>query len=61
MNEKKALITGSCGLIGAQAVKFLIAKDFQVLGIDNDMRAYFFGAQASTLGVRRELESLFKL
>lgn len=60
MNEKKALITGSCGLIGAQAVKFLVDKDFQVVGIDNDMRAYFFGAQASTLGVRSELESLFK-
>lgn len=60
MSSKIALITGSCGLIGAQAVKFLIERDFEAVGIDNDMRAYFFGAQASTLGIKSELEGLFK-
>ena len=43
-----AIVTGSAGLIGSQAVKFLQNKDFRVIGIDNDMRSYFFGDSAST-------------
>lgn len=43
-----ALITGACGLIGSEAVKYFGNKDFQVVGIDNDMRKYFFGEEAST-------------
>lgn len=43
-----ALITGSGGLIGSQAVKFLSEKGFKIVGIDNDMRSYFFGDEAST-------------
>lgn len=42
------LITGSAGLIGSQAVEFFSAKGFEVVGIDNDMRAYFFGPDGST-------------
>jgi CDP-paratose 2-epimerase len=42
------IITGSSGLIGSEAVKFFHDKGFQVVGIDNDMRSYFFGADAST-------------
>lgn len=45
---KKALITGSAGLIGSESVKFFAKKGFKVYGIDNDMRAYFFGKEAST-------------
>jgi len=45
---KTALVTGSGGLIGSEAVKFLICKGFLVHGIDNDMRSYFFGKEAST-------------
>lgn len=45
---KKVLITGCCGLIGAESVKFFIEKGFEVVGIDNDMRKYFFGDEAST-------------
>lgn len=44
----KALITGSGGLIGSQATKYFIEHDFEVVGIDNNMRAYFFGEEAST-------------
>jgi CDP-paratose 2-epimerase len=44
----KVLITGSSGLIGSQAVKFFIEKGYDVIGIDNDMRSYFFGESAST-------------
>lgn len=43
-----ALITGSAGLIGSEAVEFFAEKAFTVLGLDNDMRKYFFGAEAST-------------
>jgi len=45
---KKLLITGSAGLIGSESVKFFAQKGFEIYGIDNDMRAYFFGKEAST-------------
>jgi CDP-paratose 2-epimerase len=45
---KLAIVTGSNGLIGSQTVKFLIGKGYKVYGIDNDMRSYFFGDEAST-------------
>ncbi len=43
-----AVVTGSSGLVGSETVSFLLAKGLQVVGIDNDMRAYFFGTGAST-------------
>lgn len=43
-----ALITGSTGLIGSEAAAFFNEKGFDVIGIDNDMRSYFFGPNAST-------------
>jgi CDP-paratose 2-epimerase len=48
MKRKAAIVTGSSGLIGSQTVKFLINKGYYVVGIDNDMRSYFFGKEAST-------------
>ena len=42
---KIALITGSCGLVGAEAAEFFIRKKFKVLGIDNNFRKYFFGTE----------------
>jgi CDP-paratose 2-epimerase len=45
---KISIVTGSNGLIGSQTVKFLIGKGYKVYGIDNDMRSYFFGDEAST-------------
>ncbi|HIF34151.1 MAG TPA: NAD-dependent epimerase/dehydratase family protein [Planctomycetaceae bacterium] len=50
------LVTGAAGLIGAEAVRFFSGKAFQVVGIDNDMRAHFFGPEASTDWSRRRLE-----
>ena len=47
-HHKTALITGSGGLIGSESVKFLHDKGFFVVGLDNDMRSYFFGTDAST-------------
>ncbi len=43
-----AIITGSAGLIGSESVRFFSHKGFHVVGIDNDMRGYFFGPDAST-------------
>lgn len=43
-----ALITGSGGLIGGEAVQFFHDKGFDIAGIDNDLRKYFFGDDAST-------------
>ncbi|SVE62841.1 uncharacterized protein METZ01_LOCUS515695, partial [marine metagenome] len=38
-----AIVTGSAGLIGAEAVRFLCERGLKVVGIDNDMRRAFFG------------------
>lgn len=43
-----ALITGSAGLIGSESVEFFSPKFDLIIGIDNNMRQYFFGADAST-------------
>lgn len=52
---KIAIITGSAGLIGSQACDFFSEKGYKIIGIDNDMRAYFFGESSST---KDSLESL---
>jgi CDP-paratose 2-epimerase len=56
----RVLVTGSAGLIGSEAVKFFAEKDFDVVGIDNNMRSYFFGDEASTDWNRQKLEELLK-
>lgn len=58
--SKKALITGSAGLIGSESARFFCRKGFDVYGIDNDMRAYFFGKTASTAWNEKNLEESFK-
>jgi len=57
---KKILITGSAGLIGSEAVKYFCERDHEVVGIDNDMRKYFFGNEASTKWNRELLTHRFK-
>lgn len=56
---KIALITGSAGLIGSEAVEFFSNKVDKVIGIDNDLRSYFFGENASTKWIRDKLVSKF--
>jgi len=53
---KTALITGSGGLIGSETCKYFIEKGFKVLGIDNNLRRYFFGEKGDTKGNIRSLE-----
>jgi CDP-paratose 2-epimerase len=52
-----AIITGSGGLIGSEAVEHFLAEGFDVIGIENDMRARFFGPEASTAHVTERLVS----
>ena len=42
------IVTGSAGLIGSESVRFFCDRGFTVVGIDNNMRSVFFGADAST-------------
>lgn len=46
--NKTILVTGSGGLIGSETVRFYASKGFKVIGIDNDLRSFFFGPSAST-------------
>lgn len=55
-----ALITGSSGLIGSEAARYFAGKGFRIVGIDNDMRRYFFGAEASTAWNRENLQKNIK-
>jgi CDP-paratose 2-epimerase len=52
-----AIVTGSGGLIGSETARFLHEKGMDVVGIDNDMRSYFFGPEASTAWNTSRLES----
>ena len=56
---KIALITGSGGLIGSEAVSFFADKFDLVIGIDNNLRQYFFGKEASTDWNRNRLTEKF--
>jgi CDP-paratose 2-epimerase len=50
-----ALITGSAGLVGSEAVTFFADLGLEILGIDNNMRRVFFGDDASTGWTRQRL------
>ena len=50
------LITGSSGLIGSESVEFFCKKGFDVLGIDNNLRKFFFGNDGSTVWVKNRLK-----
>jgi CDP-paratose 2-epimerase len=43
-----AIVTGSGGLIGSETVRHLVESGYDVIGLENDMRAEFFGPAAST-------------
>jgi len=55
---RKALVTGSGGLIGSSCARLLLELGWQVVGIDNNMREWFFGPAASTLPVLDSLRGL---
>ncbi len=53
----RALVTGSGGLIGSECVRLLCAEGWTVVGVDNDLRREFFGAQGSTFPVLADLRT----
>jgi CDP-paratose 2-epimerase len=53
------VVSGSGGLIGSEAARFYAPRSDRVVGIDNDMRARFFGPEASTGWAVRELRRSF--
>jgi CDP-paratose 2-epimerase len=42
------VVTGSAGLIGSESVRHFAGLGMDVVGVDNDMRGYFFGKDGST-------------
>jgi CDP-paratose 2-epimerase len=51
------IVTGSSGLIGSESTRHFARKGMDVVGIDNDLRKYFFGAEASTSWQRDALSA----
>ena len=49
------IVTGSTGLVGSEAVNFFCDKGFDVVGIDNNLRQFFFGEDGSTKWVKNVL------
>jgi len=50
------IITGSTGLIGSSVSEYFLNKEIKVLGIDNDLRAYFFGLNGSNKWKEKNLK-----
>ena len=58
MKQKRLLVTGSSGLIGSEVVDYFCRLGWTVHGIDNNMRADFFGPQGDTRWNQRRLGEL---
>lgn len=54
------IVTGSCGLIGSQTVERFCVEGFKVIGIDNNMRKFFFGRDGDVSWNRKRLEKQYK-
>ena len=55
-----ALITGSNGLIGSEAVNFFSKKGMDIVGIDNNLREFFFGKDGSTHWIKKRIKNKIK-
>jgi CDP-paratose 2-epimerase len=55
----KLLVTGSSGLIGSEVVEYFSRIGWEVHGLDNNMRANFFGPGGDTRWNQARLISLF--
>jgi len=56
---KRILVTGAGGLIGSEVVTFFAQHDWKVIGIDNNMRADFFGEKGETTWNLQRLSKRF--
>ena len=54
------LVTGSCGLVGSESVKFFASKGFDVIGIDNNSRLKFFGKDGDINWIKNNLIKFYK-
>ncbi len=54
---KKLLVTGSSGLIGSEVVRYFDKMGWEILGIDNNMRADFFGPKGDTRWAQSRLDA----
>jgi CDP-paratose 2-epimerase len=57
---EKILVTGSSGLIGSEVVSYYAERDWEVFGIDNNMRADFFGKSGDTRWNEERLKSKYQ-
>jgi CDP-paratose 2-epimerase len=57
---KTIIVTGSSGLIGSEAVLHFESLGYRVVGVDNNMRADFFGPQGDTSWNLERLHSATK-
>jgi CDP-paratose 2-epimerase len=55
-----AVVSGSGGLVGSECVRRFIESGWDVIGLENDMRAEFFGEEASTAPVSAELDDRYE-
>ena len=55
-----ALITGSCGLIGSESAFFFASKGLDIVGVDNNLRQFFFGKDGSTIWQKNNLKKNLK-
>ena len=49
------IVTGSSGLIGSESAKFFSSKNFKIIGIDNNLRKFFFGKNGDTSWVKKKM------
>jgi CDP-paratose 2-epimerase len=54
---KTVLVTGAGGLVGSETARHFCGRGFRVIGVDNNLREYFFGPEASTKWSVDELEN----
>lgn len=59
MSKQRLLVTGSSGLIGSEVVSHFADDGWEVHGVDNNMRADFFGPQGDTRWNLRRLRETF--
>lgn len=59
MAIKKILVTGAGGLIGSEVVRFFGAQNVEIIGVDNNMRADFFGERGDTSWNLKRLEKQY--
>ncbi len=55
-----ALITGSCGLVGSESALFFSKKGFEIVGIDNNARKFFFGKDGDVSWIKSKLKATLK-